>query len=103
MTESRLEVLLVIPVVEVLREELVGLVKTRETGLELSDMAPEIPSPHGDRAVLSIVLRRRSDVFMSHSHLDSDDPASSVNGRNEFGLTCGDIEILLPSTSFGSR
>ena len=92
-----------VPVVEVLREESVGLVKTRETGLELSDMAPEIPSPHGDAAVVPTVLRRRSDVFMSPSHCESDDPASSVNGRNVFGLTCGDIETLLPSTSFVSR
>ena len=92
-----------IPVVEVLREEIVGLVKTWETGLELSDMAPAIPSPHGDTAVLSIVLRRCSDVFMSPSHFESDDPASSANGRNVFGLTCGDIELLLPLTSFVSR
>ena len=89
-----------IPVVEVRREEIVGLGKTRETGLELSDMGPEIPSPHGDTA---LVRRRRSDVFMSPSHFESDDPASSVNGRNVFGLSCGDIEILLPSTSFVSR
>ena len=92
-----------IPVVEVLREEIVGLGKTRETGLELSDMAPVIPSPHGDTAALSIVLRRRSNVFMSPSHFESDDSASSVNGRNVFGLTCDDIETLLLSTSFVSR
>ena len=90
------------PVVEVLREEIVGLVKTREPGLEVSDMALEIPSPHGDPAVLSTVLGGRSDVFMSHPNFESDELGSSVSGRNVFGLTCGDIEALLPSTSFGS-
>ena len=102
-TESRLEALLVIPVAEVLREEIAGLVKTPETGLELSEMTPEIASPHGETAVLSIVLRRCSDVFMPPSNFESDDPASSVNGRNAFGLWCGDIEIPLPSETFGSR
>ena len=101
--ESRFETLLVNPVVEVLREEIVGLVKIRETGLELSDMTPEIPSPHGDTAVLSTLLRCRSDVFMSPSHFESDDPASSVNGRIVFGLTCVDEEIPLPLISFVSR
>ena len=48
--------LLVSPVMDVLREEIVGLVKTREAGLEPSDMVLEIPSPCGDIDALSNVL-----------------------------------------------
>ena len=84
--ESRLEVLFVNSVMEVLREEIVGLVNTREAGLETSDVVLEIPSPVGDMATSSIVSRRRSKGFGFPIESRSDDLPCSADVRNAFGL-----------------
>ena len=95
--------LLVSAVVEVLGEECVGGVKPRDTGLEPSEIAPKIPSPFGDIATSSTVFLRRSNGFMSPIGSNSDDPVRSVNGRNVFGLTCGDVNNPFPSIPLVSR
>ena len=107
--ESRLEVLLVSSVMDVLREDVVGLVKTREAALmdvlredivglvktreaapEASDKALGFPSPVGDTANPSIVFRRRSNGIMGSFKWSSDSSPSSANEQRVFGLMGGD-------------
>lgn len=99
--ESRLEVLVVTSVMEVFREEIVGLVKTWEVALEPSDKALKIPSPAGHTATSLIVFRRRSNGFIFES--SSDDSSCSANGRNVVGLIFGDTVISLPPLPSGSK
>lgn len=89
--------LLVSAAMEVLGEEYAGVVKPRDTGLETSEIALKIPSPFGDIATSSTVFRRRSNGFMSPFGPNADDPLCSVDGRNVFGLTWGDVKDLFPS------
>ena len=88
---------------EVLREEIVGLVKPRDTELELSDIAPEIPSPSEDIVTSSSVSRGRSNGFVSPFESSSGDPICRANGRKVFGLTCGDVNNPLPSIPLVSK
>lgn len=97
--ESRLEMLLVASVMEVPREEIVGLVKTAEAALEPSDKALEYPSPVGDIAMSSIVFRCRSTGFLASFGSSSDRSSCSVNERCRFGLRCGPMTVPLPLPS----
>lgn len=93
--ESRLELVFVSSVMDVLREEMVGLVKTREAAPEASDIAFEFPSPVGDRANPSIVFRCRSEgIRESFEPSPGSSPSSAVEPR-VFGLMCG--EAMIPS------
>ena len=89
--ESRLEVLLMVSVREVLREEIVGLVKTRDATLEPSDKGLEIPSPLGDTVTSFISWRRIASLGSS-----SGSSFCSVNGPSVVGLVSGDARIPLP-------
>lgn len=89
---------MVISVAEVLREEIVGLVKTREAALEPSEKALENPSPVGDTATSLVVFRRCCSGFSASSESSSDRSSCSVKvGLSVFGLSCGDAVIPLPS------
>ena len=94
--ESLLEVLFVMSVMDVLREEIVGLVKTREAVPEASDKALEIPSPVGDTATPSLVFRCRSKGIIAFLESSSDSSASSAGERSVFGIICGDAMTALP-------
>lgn len=86
-------------VMDVLREDIVGLVKTREAALEPCDKALEIPRPVGDVANLSIAFRHGSKGFRSSFESNSDSSEGSVNRRNVSGLICGGAIIPLPLLS----
>lgn len=95
--ESRLEVLVVTSVMEVLPEDIAGLVNTWEAALEPSDKALEIPSPVGDTATSLFVFRRRSNGFIASFESSPDRSSCPVNGRSIVGLACGDAIVSLPS------
>lgn len=80
---------------DVLREDIVGLVKTREAAPEASDKALEFLSPVGDTANPSIVFRRRSKGIMESFKWSSDSSPSSANEQRVFGLMGGDAMIPL--------
>ena len=88
--ESRLEVLVMVSVMDVLGEEVVGLVETREAALEPSDMALSIPSSVGEKSTSLIVSRRCCNGFSITFG------SSSVDGCSIVGLACGDAIISLP-------
>ena len=75
---------------DVLWEDLVGLVKTREAAPEASNKALEIPSPVGDPAKPSTVFRRRSKGIMESFKWSSDSSPSSANEQWVLGLMGGD-------------
>ena len=95
--ESRLEVFVVASVMEVLWEDNVGLVNTREAALESSDNALEIPSPLEEIETSLFVFRRRSNGFIASFKSREDRSSCSVNGRSVFGLVCGDATVPWPS------
>lgn len=95
--ESRLDVLVVVSVMDDLGEEVVGLVETREAALELSDMALNIPCPVGEKSTSLIVSRRCCNGFSVTFG------SSSVHGCSVVGLACGDAIIPLPSLPSGSK
>lgn len=95
--ESRLEVLVVRSVLDVLREEIVGLVKIWEAALEPSDKALDISSPVGLTATSLFVFRRSSNGFMASFESSRDRSSCSANGRSVVGLMCGDATVFLPS------
>ena len=95
--ESRLEVLVVTSVMEVLPEDIAGLVNTWEAALEPSDKALDILSPVGDTATSLFVFRRRSNGFIASFESSPDRSSCPVNGRSIVGLACGDAIVSLPS------
>lgn len=94
--ESRLEVLVVTSVMEVLREEIVGLVKSREATLEPSDKVLDMPSPVGDTATSLVVFRRLPNGFSASFESSSDRSFGSVNGCSVAKLVCSEVIIPLP-------
>ena len=90
-------------VVEVLREEIVGLVKTREAALDPSEKGAETPSPLGEIATSSTVFPRRSNDFIASFESSSDCSSCSFDRRRVLGLPCGDANIPLPSLLTGPR
>ena len=95
--ESRLEVLVVTSDMEVLPEDIAGLVNTWEAALEPSDKALVIPSTVGDTATSLFVFRRRSNGFIASFESSPDRSSCPVNGLSTVGLACGDA--IAPSLS----
>ena len=93
--ELRLEVLSVSSVRDVLREDIVGLVKAREAAPEASDKRLEFPNPVGDTASPSIVFRRRSKGIIESFKWSSVNSLSSDNEQRIFGLIDGDAVVPL--------
>ena len=100
--ESRVEVVVVNSVMELLREDIVGLVKTREAALEPSDSALEIPSPVGGTATSLFVFRRHSNALIAPLESSSDSSSCSIKGRSVVGLLCCGAILPLPSLPSGS-
>ena len=97
---------MVTSVAEVLREEIVGLVKTREAALEPSDQALKSSSLVGDTATSLVVFRRWCSGFSVSSESNSETSSCSVNvGRSVFGLIVGDAVIPLSTlpSEFNSK
>ena len=84
-------------VLDVLREEIVGLVKIWEATLDPSGKAPNIPSPGGLTATSLFVFRRSSNGLMASVESSNDGSPCSAKGRSVFGLMCGDATMFLPS------
>lgn len=90
-------------VLDVLREEMVGLVKIWEAALEPSDSALDIPSPVGLTATSMVVFRRSLNGFMASFESSRDSPSCSANGCSVFGLMCGDAMMFVPSLTPDSK
>lgn len=101
--ESRLEVMVVTEVTELLGEDIVGLEKTCEAALEPSDTGLKFLSRVGDIATSLFVFLRRSNALIAPVESSSDCSSCSVIGQSVVGLLCGDATITLPAIASGSR